>query len=180
MEQIIADIAAQRPHGSTVILCLSTGAEFPAACEPMARRPMPRIGIGFDQGFVGELERALAENPAVEDGAIMVGRDSSTETYRIVGWAFRLFAPSALVKGPPNRGSAFNSCLAMSNVPTVDCVYLISDSGSFSFRHGRVTGPLFRGRHKAARRTVGRIAYYIRRCLSRRKDGERIGRLAPS
>jgi hypothetical protein len=145
-EQIIADIAAQRLEDSTVILCLFTGSELPAGCEAMTRQPTPHTGSRFDQGFPGDLERALAENPAVEDGAIMVGRISSTEKYRIVGWSFRLFPPSALVKGPVNRGSAFNSCLAMSNVPTVDRVYLISGNGSFSFRHGEVTGPLKVGR----------------------------------
>jgi hypothetical protein len=140
-EQIIADLAAQRAGRSTVILCLFTGARLPAACEPMVRFPVPRTDILFDGRFPQELAQAIAQNPAVEDGAIMVGRVSAAVPYRVVGWSFRLFPPSTLVKAPANRGSAFNSCLAMSTVSTVDRVYLVSGSGVFAFYYGEVTEP---------------------------------------
>jgi hypothetical protein len=141
-EQIIANVAAQRAAGSTVILCLFTGAELPAACEPMARVPIPRTDIPLDAGFPQELARAVTQNPAVEDGAIMVGRETSDAPYRVVCWSFRLFPPPALARGPANRGSAFNSCLAMSNIAEVDCVYLVSERGVFAFRQGEVAETL--------------------------------------
>ena len=67
----------------------------------------------------------------------MIGRVDSAEPYRVLGWSFRLFPPEAVVKGPANRGSAFNSCLAMSIIPRIDCVYLISRTGTFVFRNGQ-------------------------------------------
>ena len=47
----------------------------------------------------------------------MVGRRNRNEPYQIVGWSFRLFPHFTVAQGPPNRGSAFNSCLSMSSVP---------------------------------------------------------------
>lgn len=57
----------------------------------------------------------------------MVGRTNSLSHYRITGWSFRLFAPDADVIAPPNRGSAFNSCLAMAACQHVDAMYLRSE-----------------------------------------------------
>jgi hypothetical protein len=65
----------------------------------------------------------------------MVGRDHASEPYRIIGWSFRLF-PEAIPSTPANRGSAFNSAQAMSHVPTVDAVYLISKEGVSRFQQG--------------------------------------------
>jgi hypothetical protein len=63
-----------------------------------------------------------------------IGRSLSRLPYYIVGWSYRLFPPQGACEAEPNRGSAFNSCLAMSSVETVDRVYLISKGGVFRFK----------------------------------------------
>ena len=68
----------------------------------------------------------------------MVGRRYPTEAYRVVGWSYRLFPEPALCDTEPNRGSAFNSCLAMSVVPTIDRLYLMSRMNLLRFQGGKV------------------------------------------
>ena len=68
----------------------------------------------------------------------MVGRRNRNEPYQIVGWSFRLFPHFTVAQGPPNRGSAFNSCLSMSSVPALDSIYLVSESGVLRFQRGEV------------------------------------------
>jgi hypothetical protein len=63
----------------------------------------------------------------------------ASDAYRVVGWSYRLLPPPGLAAAEPNRGSAFNSCLAMSNVETIDRIYLVSADGVFSFREGCVS-----------------------------------------
>jgi hypothetical protein len=92
----------------------------------------------FDITFPDVFAAATRQNPAVHDGAVMVGRDHVSEPYRIIGWSFRLF-PEAIPSTPANRGSAFNSAQAMSHVPTVDAVYLISKEGVSRFQQGAGT-----------------------------------------
>lgn len=53
----------------------------------------------------------------------------------IAGWSHRLHPP-AVNTTVPNKGSAFNSCAAMSCVPGVDALYLISRDGIFAFCRG--------------------------------------------
>jgi len=92
----------------------------------------------FDSTFPAVLARVTAQNAAVHDGAIIVGRTQTTEPYLVVGWSFRLFPQFVVPNGQANRGSAFNSCSSMSNVPTVDSVYLISGTEIFRFQGGSV------------------------------------------
>ena len=131
-------VAARREPGTTVIVCLYTAPNPPASCEPMPRRPAPAVGMPFDRTFPAVLARATGENPAVRDGAIIVGRTRRNEPYRIAGWSFRLFPQVTVADGRPNRGSAFNSCLSMSGEVTVDGVYLVSEGGAFRFVKGEV------------------------------------------
>lgn len=67
----------------------------------------------------------------------MLGRLSPDAGFKITGWSYRLFPPDASVITEPNRGSAFNSCINMSVVPTVDCLYLASARGLWKFSAGR-------------------------------------------
>jgi hypothetical protein len=59
----------------------------------------------------------------------MIGRANLDAPYIIAGWSFRLFASAVPPSTEENRGSAFNSCVAMSAVAGVDALYLISKSG---------------------------------------------------
>jgi hypothetical protein len=96
--------------------------------------------MAFDETFPAILARATGENPAVHDGAIMVGRRHRNEPYQIAGWSFRLFPHFTVAQGQPNRGLAFNSCLSMSREPALDSIYLVSESGVFRFHRGEVLG----------------------------------------
>jgi len=90
--------------------------------------------MAFDSDFFSVFAQALGANPAVHDGAILIGRQRASDAYRIVGWSYRLLPPPGPAAAEPNRGVAFNSCLAMSSVETIDRIYLVSADGVFSFR----------------------------------------------
>lgn len=122
---LAANVSAQ----STIILCFYTGS-LPRDCAPMPREPAPAVGASFDERFAGVWADATQLNPAVHDGAIMIGRTSPDAPYMISGWSFRLFAQSQTLSIETNRGSAFNSCIAMSMVDGVDVLYLISRVGA--------------------------------------------------
>src|ERR1700732_1574268 len=139
IDQIVRDVAAaHRTAEATIIFCVYTGSTPPANCEPMPRKPAPDVGMLFDSTFPAILARMTARNAAVHDGAIMVGRTQPIEPYHVMGWSFRLFPQFAVSHSQANRCSAFNSCLSMSSVPTVDSVYLISGTGIFCFQGGEV------------------------------------------
>ena len=76
-------------------------------------------------------------NSAVHDGATMFGRERTDHEYRVWGWSFRMLPPDVDVQGKPNKGSAYHSCLAMSCVETVDCVYFFSPQDCVRFEQGR-------------------------------------------
>jgi hypothetical protein len=129
-------LAADVPEQSTVILCFYTGG-LPSDCAPMPRDPAPTVGSPFDERFASVLADATRLNPAVHDGAIMIGRTGAGSPYLISGWSFRLFAKAKILSIETNRGSAFNSCLAMSMVDGVDALYLISKVGVECCVHGK-------------------------------------------
>jgi hypothetical protein len=92
--------------------------------------------MAFDATFSGVLAEATRQNPAIHDGAVMVGRRTASELYKIIGWSFRLFPDSGHFEGLLNRGSAFNSAQAMSRVPRIDAVYCVSGKDVYRFRSG--------------------------------------------
>ncbi|WP_442756067.1 hypothetical protein ACNHKD_05405 [Methylocystis sp. JAN1] len=103
----------------------------------MPRDPSPAAGAPFDEQFLDVLSEALLRNTTVHDGAIMLGRAIPRGCYKVTGWSYRLHPP-ATTMSVPNKGSAFNSCAAMSCVLGVDELYLISRDGIFVFRGGAV------------------------------------------
>ncbi len=117
-----------------VILCFFTG-EQPSGTSAMPRDPMPPVGALFVRNFARTFAEALAINPAVHDGAVMIGRASPGQPYHVVGWSHRLHPPQA-GKTITNRGSAFNSCTAMSTVDRVDSLVLIGRNEAFAFKGG--------------------------------------------
>lgn len=135
-DRVFQQMLADRQLESTLIVCFYTGAALPPRCAPMPRTPAPPTGTPFDRTFPSLVARAQQENPAVRDGAIMAGRSQPTERYKLTGWSFRLFPDPPAVTTEPNRGSAYNSCLAMSAVAAVDFVYLLSGDGLFRFEKG--------------------------------------------
>jgi hypothetical protein len=95
----------------------------------MPRDPVPPVGVPFEDGFAATLANATLLNPAVHDGAIMIGRVDPAAPYVVSGWSFRLYAKPPASSVGTNRGSAFNSCIAMSLVAGIDGIYLISKLG---------------------------------------------------
>lgn len=122
-----------------MMLCLFTGSNLPDCCAAMSRDPRPDTGSIFGKDFLDVYARAIAQNAAVHDGAIMVGRRGETEPYRLEGWSYRLFPPDTAQTIEPNRGSAFNSCLEMSKMARVDATYLVSENRLLRFITGGVT-----------------------------------------
>lgn len=133
---VFQQMLADRQLESTLIVCFYTGSALPPRCAPMPRTPAPPTGTPFDRTFPSVVARARRENPALCDGAIMAGRSQLTERYKLTGWSFRLFPDPLATTTEPNRGSAYNSCLAMSAVATLDFVYLLSGDGLFRFEKG--------------------------------------------
>lgn len=126
------------PSIPSIITCFYTGNTEPAFCAPMSREPLPATELTFDDSFPSVVVQALMINPSVHDGAIMIGRSSVAEEYRIYGWSYRLYPPETRLGAELNRGSAYNSCLAMSAVANVDRLYLISSMGIDRFQQGSV------------------------------------------
>lgn len=117
-----------------IMLCFYTGS-MPQFASPMPRDPLPKEGSPFDEQFVHVIADALLRNDAIHDGAVMLGRSGSSGVYKVMGWSHRLHPP-AVSTSVSNKGSAFNSCAAMSCVPGVDALCLISRDGIFVFRRG--------------------------------------------
>jgi hypothetical protein len=138
LDEIFRELSPKRPGAATVIVCFYTGSALPSSCAPMLRRPLPDVGMTFDGSFPRRLAQAIEQNPAIHDGATMVGRKRISDPYRVAGWSFRLFPAPAASEPQPNRGSAFDSCVSMSCIPTVDRLYLASELGAFRFESGSV------------------------------------------
>lgn len=119
-----------------------TGLEPPDYCSAMVRDPLPTCGTAIDRDFASELQEALRVNPSVHDGAIMCGRESLKDNYRVTGWSYRLYPPAFDGDSFPNKGSAFNSGLAMSCVDSVDRVLFWSSGSGWCFEAGSVLGPV--------------------------------------
>jgi hypothetical protein len=124
------------PTEATLIICFFTGKCLPQFIAPMVLVPEPPVNCAFDLDFANVRASALQLNPAVHDGAVMIGRETEAANYRIVGWSHRMFPPEGSRKGAANKGTAYNSCLAMSQIASVDMLFLQSRGQRVVFRHG--------------------------------------------
>jgi len=123
----------------SMMLCLFTSNCLPDCCAEMSRDPQLDTGAVFGEDFLHVYARAIAQNAAAHDGAIMIGRPTAAQQYRVMGWSYRLFPPHTVQSAEPNRGSAFNSCLEMSKVAAVDMTYLVSEGRLVCFVKGGAT-----------------------------------------
>ena len=137
-DHVFASLATQQMGCGPTIACFYTGRGHPPACAPMLRLPEPEKGQEFNRLFADHLAAAIELNAAVHDGAVMLGRENSGCPYRILGWSFRLFPSVTPLVQEPNRGSAFNSCMAMSEVASIDCIYLVTQDIAYKFEGGSV------------------------------------------
>ncbi len=122
-----------------VIACLFTGPGPLEYATPMLREPPPDVGMLLSQDFASQWKRAIAANPAIHDGAVIANRRTLHDGYSIAGWSYRLFPPIAECHSEPNRGSAHNSCMAMSQLGGIDAMYLVHQKASLRFSRGSVT-----------------------------------------
>jgi hypothetical protein len=111
---------------------------MPPFASPMMRDPAPPIGACAGSDLAKTIVEAVAINPAVHDGAIMLAQRPD-KLLEITGWSYRLYPPDVDQDLSVNRGSAFNSCLAMSLVEDVIGVYLSSITGSWLFEKGHIS-----------------------------------------
>ena len=127
----------------TGIIVFYTSPNIPKHATQMLRDPLPIGRYVVDDGFALALQQAIEINPSIHDGAILCGRTSCSDEYEITGWSYRLHPPHPY-KGVamPNKGSAFNSGLAMSFVKSVDRVLLWSSGTGWSFNDGFIWGPV--------------------------------------
>lgn len=137
IQKLLAILASERPNASPKIVCFYTSLRMPPSCEPMPRSPRPPLGVKLDEELAQFIRRATAKNQSLHDGALMVGRPSKSTIYTITGWSYRLFPSPHPGSKRQNRGAAFNSCLAMSIVRSVDCLYLLAHDGIIRFEAGR-------------------------------------------
>lgn len=133
IDHIFLELTTADTGFSPLIACLYTGLTFPRASEPMSRIPMPSVGGLLDESLGDQLRYAISINSSIHDGAVMLGRTQSKAAYEIKGWSFRLFPGPLMRPQVPNKGSAFNSCLAMSQGAEVDRIYLVNDSYAYCF-----------------------------------------------
>jgi hypothetical protein len=127
-----------QPDRPPFLLCLYTG-DIPPYCAPMLRDPAPPTGMPLGAGLIATYRAALGQNPAVHDGAIMLGRRAKDVSYCVTAWSMRLHPPATAHANTANRGSAFNSCLEMSCVTRVDCMYLVSEGRLIRLTRGHWT-----------------------------------------
>src|SRR5258707_424134 len=124
----VRDVDSALSRTSTIFnrewLMVRATSRMPEPYAPLnSRSPthsQPKIGQVLDISFTDHLAAAYELNAAVHDGAVMLGRDSTSNQYKVSGWSYRLFPEGTPSGQVPNRGSAFNSCLAMSTVCGVD------------------------------------------------------------
>jgi hypothetical protein len=136
LDRTFKGLIGRAAGASPLICCVFNQDQWPAYAEPMHRDPLPAIGQPVAGDFGEIVRQATTVNPAVHDGAVMaaLGKDF---TCRIVGWSYRLFPPSGKFQALANKGSAFNSCLAMSAIDGVIGIYLVSGDSAWRFDQGQ-------------------------------------------
>ncbi|MCG2629457.1 MULTISPECIES: hypothetical protein [Bradyrhizobium] len=137
IDEIFRILAGRPAAFDPLICCLYHQNNLPRFAEPMPRDPSPEVGQFLDQNFAETVRAAIAFNEAIHDGAIMAAVDHHSRC-TITGWSYRLFPPPSEIPPPVNKGSAFNSCVAMSLVPGILALYLVSKGTTWRFERGSV------------------------------------------
>ena len=139
IDQVVADGIESSKSYRSGILCLINGADALRYVDPMFRKPCPDVGFLLSNDFANHLDQAIQLNPSIHDGAIICQRRAPGGKYFVEAWSMRLLPPKFSSVDFPNRGSAFNSALAMSVVPQVDAIYCWSNGEVWKFSSGTMT-----------------------------------------
>lgn len=125
----------------TFIVVFTTGHQALSAYEAMLRDPVPELNWSISHLLESRINAAFEANPSIHDGALIFNRNRKHAEYFAENWSCRLLPKKSLKKGivaAPNKGVAWNSCLAMSNQDGVDFVVLYSRSAFNLFDQGVV------------------------------------------
>ena len=126
-----------RGVGIPEIMIFHTGLHMPEYVSPMPRDPNPNLGVSFGRRYYEVLGNSVEQNQSLHDGAVLFQRQSSYENYALLAWSCRLFPPNARNQVKVhNRGSAFNSCLALSATDQLDLITLFSAKELLVFSDG--------------------------------------------
>jgi hypothetical protein len=120
-----------------LLICLYSDVEAPRFTQAMLRDPMPPVGAILNETFADHYKAALKVNSEIHDGAALAQFDPRNKAYAVTEWSHRLFPPSNQ-SDIPNRGSAFHSSLAMSQLEEIDAVYLLSRDVCTIFVGGKI------------------------------------------
>jgi len=119
-----------------VILCFASSEGFPDHCHPMKRIPSVEIGQRFSEKLGRVLREAVDKNSSIHDGAIIFQKEQSSAEYSLMAWSVRLAPPNFASSEKENKGSAYNSSLAMSAVAGIEFVVLINSETICFFADG--------------------------------------------
>ncbi|MGQ3295249.1 MAG: hypothetical protein ACT6U0_23980 [Shinella sp.] len=109
---------------------------------PMARQPMPDVGMRFSGNIASVFREAMRLNPSIHDGAVVFSRETEDHGYRLCAWSMRIVSARIPNAAEPNVGSAHNSALALSLAPGVDLCAILSQGGSVFFENGSISRPV--------------------------------------
>lgn len=107
-----------------IIIILFKNKKIPQYCTPMLRHPIPKINIPINNNLEEIYFSAIKNNPAIEDGAILIQINNGIPILR--GFSYRIYPPPLNVQQLKNMGSGYNSSLDFSGVKRVVCVYFIN------------------------------------------------------
>jgi hypothetical protein len=137
LKSTIATLSGKGLPFHPAIFVFATGQTSREDCVPMARSPMPRVGIPFDLEFYSVLSKAINMNPSVHDGAMVFSRTSSEERYHLTAWSMRIVSKHVPLSSQPNLGSAYNSALSLSLAASVDICCIVGVDRTTFFENGR-------------------------------------------
>ena len=139
VQQAAQWLSSYSDAGGPSLLVFSTGGDFPSYIEPMLREPKPATGQTFGSEYFSSLKECVACNPSIHDGAALFVRECPSSLYTMREWSCRLFPPILATTRVANRGSAFNSGLAISVFEEIDAVLHFSDKSTWVFQSGRAS-----------------------------------------
>ena len=136
LEHLMQNLARDPHVGNGGLVCFITKQTAFSYIDQMPRSPMPPTGNPLSMEFARELKNALSMNSSIHDGAVIFEDESSEGNYKLKAWSCRLLPPSVSNNTHDNRGSAFNSGLAMSAVDGVEFVFYWSQGDLWRFEAG--------------------------------------------
>jgi hypothetical protein len=119
-----------------LILVFATGDVSTNDCVPMKRSPMPPLGAVFTVDIGMILKVAHEENASIHDGAIIFSKEPTSARYKLAAWSARIVSNATPKAAEPNRGSAHNSAVSLSESSNIDLCCILTSNGIIAFQDG--------------------------------------------